>query len=332
MRPPFNLRAGHAVPALGALVLTPTILTSGALSAHASVPATAAPAASGPQALDATVATTHVGYRKPLVVTGRVANGQPGQSLALEFEPRGAATWQTVATATTGRTGDYRLSARLDRSGIVRVVGGSGATLRSGTPPELATATSATSNAQPVYVGAGIVSRRVKRDVLNGRAVTARGSLKPLAAGAPVDLQVRRGHRWVTVAQARTGRSGRYALRFTPHQTGSLLARVRFAGNDVNDASAQRVGRLNVYRLAGASWYGPGGSLACGGTLTSSTLGVANKTLPCGSLVTLHYGSHTVRVPVIDRGPYVGGRDYDLTPATKARLGFPDTGTLWATA
>ncbi len=49
-----------------------------------------------------------------------------------------------------------------------------------------------------------------------------------------------------------------------------------------------------MYRLAGASWYGGGGSLACGGTLTSSTLGVANKTLPCGTLVTLRYGGRTV--------------------------------------
>jgi rare lipoprotein A (peptidoglycan hydrolase) len=34
---------------------------------------------------------------------------------------------------------------------------------------------------------------------------------------------------------------------------------------------------------------------------------------------------------VIDRGPYVGGRDWDLTGATKTRLGFPSTGTVWAT-
>jgi len=88
---------------------------------------------------------------------------------------------------------------------------------------------------------------------------------------------------------------------------------------------------MNVYRLAEASWYGGGGSLACGGSLTSATLGVANKTLPCGTLITLRYRDRSVRVPVVDRGPYVAGREFDLTEATKRALGFGDTGEVWST-
>jgi rare lipoprotein A (peptidoglycan hydrolase) len=65
--------------------------------------------------------------------------------------------------------------------------------------------------------------------------------------------------------------------------------------------------------------------------LTSGTLGVANKTLPCGTLVTLRYGARSVRVPVVDRGPYVAGREFDLTEATKQALGFGDTGEVWST-
>ncbi|HEV3070800.1 MAG TPA: septal ring lytic transglycosylase RlpA family protein [Solirubrobacteraceae bacterium] len=84
-----------------------------------------------------------------------------------------------------------------------------------------------------------------------------------------------------------------------------------------------------AYHLAGASWYGGGGSLACGGTLTSSTRGVANKTLPCGTVVFLRYHGHKVEVPVIDRGPFVAGREFDLTEATKRALGFGDTGEVW---
>ena len=61
------------------------------------------------------------------------------------------------------------------------------------------------------------------------------------------------------------------------------------------------------------------------------TLGVANKTLPCGTMVKLRYHGHSITVPVIDRGPYVAGRDYDLTEATKERLGFPGVGTCWPT-
>ena len=44
-------------------------------------------------------------------------------------------------------------------------------------------------------------------------------------------------------------------------------------------------------------------------------------TLPCGTMVTLRYGGRTITVPVIDRGPYVAGRDYDLTYATQGGPG-----------
>jgi rare lipoprotein A (peptidoglycan hydrolase) len=35
-----------------------------------------------------------------------------------------------------------------------------------------------------------------------------------------------------------------------------------------------------------------------------------------------------VKVPVIDRGPYSGNREFDLTAATKSALRFPDVGTV----
>ena len=59
---------------------------------------------------------------------------------------------------------------------------------------------------------------------------------------------------------------------------------------------------------------------------------MANRTLPCGTLVTLRYRDRTVRVPVIDRGPFVAGRDYDLTWATKLALGAGDVTVIWASA
>jgi rare lipoprotein A len=51
---------------------------------------------------------------------------------------------------------------------------------------------------------------------------------------------------------------------------------------------------------------------------------VAHKTLPCGTRVTLRKGDRVVRVKVVDRGPYVGGREFDLTEATRHRLGVGD--------
>lgn len=80
-----------------------------------------------------------------------------------------------------------------------------------------------------------------------------------------------------------------------------------------------------------ASWYGPGfygNRTACGQTYSPQILGVAHKTLPCGTLLVLSYGGRSVTVPVIDRGPYVAGRTLDLSNATRASLGCPDLCTL----
>jgi rare lipoprotein A (peptidoglycan hydrolase) len=76
-----------------------------------------------------------------------------------------------------------------------------------------------------------------------------------------------------------------------------------------------------------ASYFGPGlygNRTACGQTLTTALQGVAHRTLPCGALVHLAYAGHDVTVPVVDRGPNIAGREFDLTYATKLALGCPD--------
>jgi rare lipoprotein A len=146
-----------------------------------------------------------------------------------------------------------------------------------------------------------------------------------------VTLQALGSHGWKTLASTRTEANGRFRLRYMPRENTSELVRLRFAGDTEDRGAHRRLGRLDVYRLAEASWYGGGGELACGGELTSSTLGVANKTLPCGTQVTLRYDGRTVEVRVIDRGPYVAGREFDLTEATKQALGFGGVGELWST-
>jgi peptidoglycan lytic transglycosylase len=182
---------------------------------------------------------------------------------------------------------------------------------------------------KPVH--AALRVRDQQLNVLDGHPATVIGTLRPGLPGKAVALQMLGRHGWRTLTRTLTGVQGRFKLRYIPRQTGSELVRLRFVG-DASDLGAQRrLGRLNIYHLAGASWYGGGGQTACGASLTSSTQGVANKTLPCGTLVTLRYRGHTVRVPVIDRGPYVEGREFDLTEATKQALGFGDTGQVWST-
>jgi rare lipoprotein A (peptidoglycan hydrolase) len=72
--------------------------------------------------------------------------------------------------------------------------------------------------------------------------------------------------------------------------------------------------------------YGLG--IACGGVLGSFQLGVAHKTAPCGTLITFRYAGRVLRVPVIDRGPYIAGREWDLTGAAADALGFPGLGQI----
>jgi hypothetical protein len=177
--------------------------------------------------------------------------------------------------------------------------------------------------------------RSVRRTVLAGRRVVVRGALRPAGSGRAVSLQVgRTGGGWTTVDHDRTNHRGRYVLAWRPGHTGTIRLRVHFGGTRELHSARELGGTARVYRRAVASWYGPGfygQHLACGGTLSTGTLGVAHKSLPCGTKVTLHYRGRTVRVPVVDRGPYVGGREFDLTAATKQRLGFGSTGTVLTT-
>jgi rare lipoprotein A len=174
-------------------------------------------------------------------------------------------------------------------------------------------------------------------DVLDGHPASVSGTLRAGhsligLAGRMVSLQAFTGGRWDTLTSALTGHKGDFVLRFTPRRIGSEGLRLRFAGAPGLRASRRSAGQLNVYRPVQVSWYGGGGALACGGALTSSTMGVASRTLPCGTLVTLRFDGRSVRVPVIDRGPYVEDREFDLTEATKQALGFGDTGEVWSTS
>ncbi len=92
--------------------------------------------------------------------------------------------------------------------------------------------------------------------------------------------------------------------------------------------------------LVTASWYGPGfyeNRLPCWQWLLAhglpiqflpDTWGVAHKTLPCGTMLTLTHGSNTITVPVVDRGPYIAGRELDLSPRVRVALSCTDLCTV----
>jgi hypothetical protein len=126
--------------------------------------------------------------------------------------------------------------------------------------------------------------------------------------GAPTDAELKTELGQLRTAQARYNLNG-----------------LDFSGSLINPADLTP----GVWRTSIASVYTDYfQGIACGGTLKPAQLGVAHKTLPCGTMVTFRYGNRAIRVPVIDRGPYIAGREWDFTGATATALGFPGLGQV----
>jgi hypothetical protein len=89
-----------------------------------------------------------------------------------------------------------------------------------------------------------------------------------------------------------------------------------------------------TWHQAGVSFYGPGfygKRTACGLALTTDLVGVAHRTLPCGTRITFKNPANgrILTVPVVDRGPYVNGRLWDLTGGACVKLDHCYTGWLY---
>jgi rare lipoprotein A len=98
--------------------------------------------------------------------------------------------------------------------------------------------------------------------------------------------------------------------------------------------AARRVPKNPWHLDPDISWFGPGmygARTGCGVTLTKTVLGVASRTLPCGTRVTFRNPANgrTVTVRVIDRGPYVAGRIWDMTGGLCTYLNHCYTGTMY---
>ena len=172
----------------------------------------------------------------------------------------------------------------------------------------------------------GVLSQRTH--VRAGRTARIAGRVRPAASGRLVVLQRRAHRRWLTIDRTRTRAHGRFTLRYRTRDALSAALRVRVAGGHGVTGRTRSVGRLEAFRPALASWYGEGQALACGGHMTPGMMGVANKSLPCGTKVTIRYRGRQVRVAVVDRGPYSGAREFDLGPGVRSALHFDGVGTV----
>lgn len=143
--------------------------------------------------------------------------------------------------------------------------------------------------------------------------------------------------RWVVATRATVSSNGSFGVNWRANQVGRLAFRaVLMRRSSLASAAATTPSlRKTVYHLSRGSWYGPGffgHRTACGQTLGRATLGVANRTLKCGTKVSILYDGRSITVPVIDRGPYATGVYWDLTEATAQALGMTETsriGTLY---
>jgi rare lipoprotein A (peptidoglycan hydrolase) len=122
-------------------------------------------------------------------------------------------------------------------------------------------------------------------------------------------------------------------LAFTALALLSLAGAAGVATAATGGASAPSTGSATaspahrIHATGIATWFGPGfygQETACGQTLTPAVVGLANRTLPCGTLIRITYRGRAVTMPVIDRGPY-SFADWDLTAGAAQALGVTET-------
>jgi len=166
--------------------------------------------------------------------------------------------------------------------------------------------------------------------------VSVTGTVPTGDAGAAVEIdQLAAGSAsaWTPVAVVHAQSNGSFAATWRTTQPGPVTIRALLQGSQA--ASSPPAVSVTVYRRSIATLYGPGfyGHLtACGVILRRHTIGVANRTLPCGTEVQVYYNGSVITVPVIDRGPYAHHANWDLTMATGRALGMMGTETIGAAA
>ncbi len=327
MRPKLMLRMARPVH-LG--------VAAAILAIPAGAVALSAGQADAQSAIQITLTPHRATFGAKVAISGNATIAQAGQRLELQFAPAGSATWQTLTAATARADGTFRFTAAARRSGRVRVVPavqtpvtGADRSLISRAPSPAATggvsAVSA-SSAQPITVAARFAVPRRSLTIPAGQRGHVRGKLLPGLAGRRVLLLTRAGRGWRTLATARTGPRGGFDLPVPDTGSGQRWLRVGFGGDRANGPALARAGSVTVVQPSVASWYNDGGATACG---FHAYFGVANRSLPCGTRVTISYGSRSVTAVVDDRGPFVGGRDWDLNQNTAGALGFDGVDTVW---
>jgi rare lipoprotein A len=172
--------------------------------------------------------------------------------------------------------------------------------------------------------------------VLLGHAVRFRGAVDRGDAGRAVTIERFDAltQAWTPEATTTVASDGSFLAKWQPRHSGRFQTRAIVDRDGLAGAAAASPElALTVYRPALATWYGPGffgKHTACGIKLTPALVGVAHRSLPCGTNVALRYRGRILIAPVVDRGPFRRGTDWDLTAAAAQSLGFTETSLLGA--
>lgn len=209
--------------------------------------------------------------------------------------------------------------------------GGAGTGPGSSTNPNVQSGTgtvSATSNGITISSAASAFVRS---------GVSVSGTVPASDAGAAVEidqLPAAPGSTWIPVATVNAASDGTFVATWHTKSAGQLTIRAVLASSQASTtASSPPALSVTVYRRSIATLYGPGfwgHRTACGVILRKRTIGVANRTLPCGTEVQVYYKGSVMTVPVIDRGPYAHHANWDLTMATGRALGMTGTAMVGA--
>ena len=165
---------------------------------------------------------------------------------------------------------------------------------------------------------------------LVGELLKVRGTLPGGARRSAILQRLDPRSGWRNIARTRIHSTERFAMRWRADRSGRISLRVVIARR-VSAAATAPVANVNVYRRARATYFGPGlygNTTFCGQILTPELHGVAHRKLPCGTQVALLHDRREIIVPVVDRGPFNGGYDWDLTQATADALGFTASGAI----
>jgi rare lipoprotein A len=199
------------------------------------------------------------------------------------------------------------------------------------------------------------------------KVVKLAGSAPPADAGATVDIDVSSAsgiESWSEVTTATVGVTGAFSATWVPTMNTTVAVKALLAtsltpavagttnsttpgatsasgGGALTDTAdtattassdvSTSIVTLPIFKDAIATFYGPGlwgRHTACGQVLKRATLGVASRTLKCGTMVAVQYGGRELSVPVIDRGPFANRASWDLTQATARLIGMRDTAVV----